>query len=810
MAFPVLHHLIILFTLVLARPAFSQNNQNVSLGSFLLASDDSSSSWRSPSGDFAFGFRRLDNKNLFLLAIWFDKIPDKTLVWFANGENPAPGGSKIELTADGDFTLNDPQGQVLWKVDGVFTNAAMLDTGNFVLANRSSDNYGWESFKNPFDTILPTQVLEVGGMLSSRQTENSYSKGRFQLRLLPDGNLVLNTIGLPTEFAYAAYYHSHTYDGADVMNCGYLTIFNESGYMYVKRRNGNIVNLTSGNIVPPRDFYFRATLDHDGIFTQYAHPKSPRNGTWDRTWFTIWSAPDDICSRIEGDLGSGACGYNSYCVLDFNRRPLCECPPGFSFSDPNNKFNGCKQDRIQKCDDGPSKPEDFYEMHVLPNTFWPTSNFEWLQPLNEDDCSRSCLHDCNCVVAISVNGSCRKKKLPLSNGRVDRNSYGKALIKLPKFDVSSGEDPLPRGSNTGKKDQGTLILVGSILLGSSVFLNLMFVATISLVVLGSFQNKRKLPRVSSISETNLRSFTYEYLREATDGFREELGRGAFGIVYKGIISSTTARNIVAVKKLDRMVQEREIEFKTEARAIAKTHHRNLVRLLGYCDEGPHRLLVYEFMSNGTLASFLFGLLRPDWNIRIQMASGIARGLMYLHEECSTQIIHCDIKPQNILLDDAFVARISDFGLAKLLMGDQTRTHTAIRGTRGYVAPEWFRNMPITAKVDVYSYGVMLLEIICCRRSMEIEREKEEEIILTDWVYDCYNYRRLEKLVVDDEEARNDMGRVKTLVMVAIWCVQEDPSLRPSMKTVTQMLEGVIEVPTPPCPTPLAQSDGTPH
>ncbi len=123
--------------------------------------------------------------------------------------------------------------------------------------------------------------------------------------------------------------------------------------------------------------------------------------------------------------------------------------------------------------------------------------------------------------------------------------------------------------------------------------------------------------------------------------------------------------------------------------IGQTHHKNLVRLLGFSDEGHQRLLVYEFLSNDTLASFLFGDLKPSWYQRIQIAIGIARGLLYLHEECSSQIIHCDIKPQNILLDDYYNAQISDFGLAKRLIMDQRKAQTNIRGTKGYVAPEWF-------------------------------------------------------------------------------------------------------------------------
>lgn len=221
-------------------------------------------------------------------------------------------------------------------------------------------------------------------------------------------------------------------------------------------------------------------------------------------------------------------------------------------------------------------------------------------------------------------------------------------------------------------------------------------------------------------------------------------------------------------------------------------------MLGYCNEGPNRLLVYEFMSNGSLADFLFHQTpRPDWYQRTQLALGIARGLVYLHEECSAPIIHCDIKPQNILLDEHLTARISDFGLAKSLALDQTRTHTAIRGTKGYVAPEWFKSAPVTAKVDVYSFGVMLLEIICCRKSVEIDF-KDERVILTDWAYDCYKERRLDALVDNEEAAMRDIAMLRRWVKTALCCVQESPSKRPKMKMVIQMLEGYVEVPVPTC------------
>uniref|UniRef100_A0A2N9F8P0 non-specific serine/threonine protein kinase n=1 Tax=Fagus sylvatica TaxID=28930 RepID=A0A2N9F8P0_FAGSY len=466
----VLPHLLVFLLLLLPISSIAQNNGTFEVGNSLTATENSTS-WLSPS--------------------------EKTIVWYANGDNPAPRGSKVELLADRGLVLTSPQGVELWKPNtfvGTVAYGVMNNTGNFELQDSNFNNI-WESFKNPTDTLLPTQSMERGGVVSSRQSETNFSKGRL------------------------------------------------------------------------------------------------------------------------GD-------------------------------------------------------------------------------------------------------SCWKKKLPLSNGRVD----------------------------------------------------------------------------STLNE----------LVEATNGFKEELGKGAFGVVYKGAIQMSSSSVPVAVKKLHNFFQDSEREFKTELNVIGQTHHKDLVRLLGFCDEGLQRLLVYEFMSNGTLASFLFGDLKPSWNQRIQIAFGIARGLLYLHEECSTQIIHCDIKPQNILLDNYYNARIADFGLAKLLKMDQSQTLTHIRGTRGYVAPEWFRNMPITAKVDVYSYGVMLLEIICCRRSVDMETCEEETAILTDWAYDCYREGSLDALVEYNLEAFADTEKLERFVMIAIWCIQEDPSLRPTMRRVTQMLEGVVEVLVPPCPNPFGK------
>ncbi|XLU49408.1 hypothetical protein S245_044222 [Arachis hypogaea] len=204
------------------------------------------------------------------------------------------------------------------------------------------------------------------------------------------------------------------------------------------------------------------------------------------------------------------------------------------------------------------------------------------------------------------------------------------------------------------------------------------------------------------------------------------------------------------------------------------------------------------MSNGSLGKLLFGDERlPDWDERVRIALDIARGILYLHEECEAPIIHCDIKPQNILMDEFWTAKISDFGLAKLLMPDQTRTFTGVRGTRGYLAPEWNKNTPITVKADIYSYGIVLLETVCCRRNLDANVSEPNEILLSGWAYKCFVAGEVHKLVHWEEVDKNV---VENTVKVALWCIQDEPVLRPSMKSVVLMLEGVTHVPMPPCPT----------
>ncbi|KAK6164238.1 hypothetical protein DH2020_001102 [Rehmannia glutinosa] len=796
------HPLLLLITILFPFHTSAQNTAgNVTVGASLTATENSNP-WRSPNGDFAFGFQQLqENNDLFVLSIWFDRIPDRTIVWFERRSNPVPRGSILRLDATDGLVLRDPQGRLLYNTDRLADEVAygfLNNTGNFVLL-RSDSTFLWESFNNPTDTILPTQTIEIGGTLISRKTPTNFSEGRFFASMNSNGNFVFSTKTVLSNVDFDdEYYNSQTSD-QNASNSGYRVVFNERASISVVRRNGQQLILTPRSVPPISDFYYRATLDFDGVFVQYYHP---RNSDGNSRWVSARSWPDNICAAIDGGRGSGACGYNNVCRLE-NNRPACQCPPGYSLADPNNAYGDCRPNFVQNCIQGSS--QDDYELLEISDTDWPRNDYEQINPSTEEQCRSACLNDCFCAVAIFRSESCWKKKLPLSNGRVDTTLNSTAFLKFRRGDVPLVNPSRP-SPDEPKQDRQTLIIVGSVLLGSSVFVNVLLICA---GCLGFFLiYTKKLPVLNLVSRDgsggNLRCFTYRELEQATNGFKEEVGRGAFGIVYKGEVQNGSKR-IIAVKKLDRVAQDSEKEFRTEVNVIGQTHHKNLVPVVGFCDEGPHRLLVYEYMSNGALSGFLFNDTKPSWSQRTQIALGVARGLTYLHEECSTQIIHCDIKPQNILLDEYYNARISDFGLAKLLAMNQSNTNTNIRGTKGYVAPEWFRNSKITVKVDVYSFGVLLLEIVTCRKSLEDLEFDGENPILTDWVWDCFVEKRLDDLVENDFEALSDRRIMERFVMVGIWCIQEDASLRPTMKKVFQMLEGIVEVGVPPCPSPFTST-----
>ncbi|KAG6519991.1 hypothetical protein ZIOFF_017020 [Zingiber officinale] len=296
-------------------------------------------------------------------------------------------------------------------------------------------------------------------------------------------------------------------------------------------------------------------------------------------------------------------------------------------------------------------------------------------------------------------------------------------------------------------------------------------------------------------------YSYSQLKKMADNFKVKLGQGAHGSVFEGKLPNGLP---MAVKVLDNQTLSGE-EFTNEIDTIGRIHHVNIVRLLGFCVEGPARALIYEFMPNESLEKYIAmeegkNVSVFSWTKLHEISMGIALGMEYLHQGCDQRILHLDIKPQNILLDQEFNPKISDFGLAKLCSKERSLVSmTAVRGTVGYIAPEVFlgSNSTVSHKSDVYSFGMLLLEMIGGRRKMDESDESSRQIYFPEWIYQQLKQGGELGLVTDKEE---DVEIAKKLTKIALWCAQWRPVERPSMKLVVQMLGASQEnLPMPPNP-----------
>lgn len=288
---------------------------------------------------------------------------------------------------------------------------------------------------------------------------------------------------------------------------------------------------------------------------------------------------------------------------------------------------------------------------------------------------------------------------------------------------------------------------------------------------------------------NLRRFQFRELQSATNNFSSKniLGKGGFGNVYKGYLQDGS---IVAVKRLkDGNAIGGDTQFQTEVEMISLAVHRNLLRLYGFCITPTERLLVYPYMSNGSVASRLKAKPPLDWGTRKRIALGAARGLLYLHEQCDPKIIHRDVKAANILLDDYCEAVVGDFGLAKLLDHHDSHVTTAVRGTVGHIAPEYLSTGQSSEKTDVFGFGILLLELITGQRALEFGKAANQKGAMLDWVKKLHQEKKLEMLVDKDLKNNYDKIELEEIVQVALLCTQYLPSHRPKMSEVVRMLEG---------------------
>ncbi|CAL8105528.1 unnamed protein product [Prunus armeniaca] len=718
----------------------------------------------SNSSEFGFGFDTTpQDVTLFLLVIVH--MDSLTVVWTANRVSPVSNSDKFEFDVKGGVFLQK-DGSVIWSVDTGGKNISAIelqDSGNLVLLGDDS-GVVWQSFSHPTDTLLWNQNFLDGMKLVSNPSSNNLS---YVLEIKSGDMILYSGFQTPQPYWSMAKENRKTInkDGGVVTSAS----ISENSWKFYDRTKALLWQFIFSTDTDANATWI-AVLGSDGFITfnnlQNGGSSGP-SGT---------KIPSDPCSTPEPCDAYFECYSNN----------KCQCPSGLS-SRPN-----CKAGIVSSCDSSKGSTElvnagdglYYFALGFLP----PSSKTD----LNR--CQTSCLGNCSCV-ALFFQNSTRDCFLFDRIGSFQNSDKGSGFVSYIKVLKDGGSGTGASSSNKKHFPYIVVIAISTIL----VICGLLYAGY------RYYRRKRKSPESPENSEEdnffeNLTGmpirFSYKDLQTATDNFSVKLGQGGFGSVYEGILPDGTR---VAVKKLEGIGQGKK-EFRAEVSIIGSIHHLHLVRLRGFCAEASYRLLVYDYMANGSLDKWIFkknkGEFLLDWETRFNIALGTAKGLAYLHEDCDSKIVHCDIKPENVLLDNNYLAKVSDFGLAKLMTREQSHVFTTLRGTRGYLAPEWITNYAISEKSDVYSYGMLLLEIVGGRKNYDPTETSEKSH------FPSYAFKMLEegklKDILDRKLGNVEADeRVHTAIMVALWCIQEDMSLRPSMTKVVQMLEGLFPVPQPP-------------
>ncbi|KAI5070530.1 hypothetical protein GOP47_0014873 [Adiantum capillus-veneris] len=415
--------------------------------------------------------------------------------------------------------------------------------------------------------------------------------------------------------------------------------------------------------------------------------------------------------------------------------------------------------------------------------------------LDEAECSQ-------CLLSYSYRVACDSRLggqvyLPSCNYRYEAYNFMEAAgaAAVPPLSSAPSLSPVSLPSPGSKK---TLIVAVSVVAGVVLLIGAVCVVLVWCYKASKLRGVKRVDKPLSwprdLLQNKAQVFSLEELEEATGHFNpiNKLGEGGFGIVYKGTLSTGES---VAIKKLSIGSQQGKQEFLNEVNLITSVQHKNLIRLLGCCAEGPERILVYEYLPNKSLDFFLSGMRTGrmlNWSTRYGIVVGMAKGLAYLHEESHVRIIHRDIKPSNILLDDHLNPVIADFGLARLMKDNVTQVNTAVAGTMGYLAPEYALRGALSEKVDVFSFGLVSLEIITGKRNAH-------SMLLT-WVWENYQQENVLDLVDETLDNAFSPEQVTRVVHVALLCTQENPKQRPTMSTVALWLSGasdILEIPSKP-------------
>ncbi|KAK1436579.1 hypothetical protein QVD17_02360 [Tagetes erecta] len=690
-----------------------------------------------------------------------------TAVWVANRNNPIPdiygkliidGNGKFSIVSGGAIVIN------LFSPTHLATcnaSATLLDSGNLVLRELNPDGSVkqvlWQSFDYPTDTLLPGMKLGINLKTGHRWLLTSWRNDE-----------------LPAEGLF-------TLTG-DLNGTGQMVILREG-----------VVHWTSG---PWQNGEFKNTkLKYSGPDVRFDYVSNETEKSFTYLTRTYESDPA-LRMHQDGQLKASPLNLNIHC------RSI-RAPPGCA-EDEFEKIN-CRKDYFGQPRESSYYSYDFGDEHVYDESY------------NLYDCQRICWSNCSCVAFTTT----RNKVGCQTYGKMTYNPGNDHIYKSYYTFSYHGERKMMKKKK--KKDRSwiglILMIVPLVVLVSCywVYKNIDFKEiarkTKKLFLLQMRRMRRFYIYVRTDKNINaeLHYFTFQSISSATNNFSStnKLGKGGFGEVYKGKLVDGQE---IAVKRLSRTSGQGVKEFKNETELIAKLQHTNLVRLLGCCVEKQEKILVYEYMPNSSLDFFLFdptkrGLL--DWNNRFVIIDGIAQGLLYLHRFSRLRIIHRDLKASNILLDDYLKPKISDFGMAKLFGINESETNTSrVVGTRGYMPPEYLIDGVISTKIDVFGFGVLLLEIISSKMNY-VSYDVVHPLNLLGLAWELWNEGRGLELMDPVLEDTCTPKEVMTCIHVGLLCVQDHAPDRPTMSEVVSMLSNEnMHLPEPKQPAFFIERHGT--
>ncbi|PRQ34197.1 putative protein kinase RLK-Pelle-DLSV family [Rosa chinensis] len=742
---------------------------------------------------FALGFFSPGNSLHRYAGVWYNKIPEKTIVWVANRDNPVNDSyGVLSINGDGGLVIHgkDPS-TPLWSANVCLSSpnnftAKLLDTGNLVLLENSGERVVWEGFDYPSDTQLP--FMKIGLNRRSRLEKHLTSWKSKDDPGTGSCTCGIDPIGVPQFFLRkgrealwrAGPWTGHKFSGT-VGNYNSSIVNNEDEISFVYFVAGDSV-------------ISRMVIDESGILQGFV---------WNDQWIKFYYYPTGWCDSY------GQCGPNTNCDPDKDYKLACTCLPGFESKSPSLSLGegGCiRKVEASTCQDG----EGFVKVASvkIPDSSTARVNMSMSLEL----CRQKCLIDCSCTAYMSVEDRGGGIRCVTWHGDLmDVRTFSDGQDLYVRVDATSLAQYAKSGGSLSKK-AWLAISLGSV----TVFIVLL---TLYWLVKMKMKGKRRQNKNSfeliagstyfeevtgglafddSRINSELLLFHLNTVATATNNFSIEnkLGEGGFGSVYKGILYDGKE---IAVKRLSKFSGQGVEEFKNEVLLIAKVQHRNLVKILGCCFEDEEKILVYEYLPKKSLDSFIFNETRRallSWTRRFEIILGIARGLLYLHEDSRLRIIHRDLKASNVLLDNSLNAKIADFGMARIFRGEQTEANTnRVVGTYGYMSPEYAMEGLYSIKSDVYSFGVLLLEIITGKKNAG-SYEKYPYSNLIGHVWELWKEGRAVEIIDSSIGESYPVSEIIRCIQIALLCVQEFATDRPTMSVVVSMLSNDSALPSP--------------